>query len=93
MLFLGERGWGWVGPEMNMFEHVSSDHHQMSLAGGGDPGVGMWEECEPSHDTCDVHTPCSIWRPEMFFVLDNCNVKGLVWDTSGPSTMVEYELN
>ena len=24
----------WVGPEMNKFEQVSSDHYQMSLAGG-----------------------------------------------------------
>ena len=24
----------WVGPEKNKFEQVSSDHHQMSLAGG-----------------------------------------------------------
>ena len=34
-LFLG--GWG-IGPQMNKFEQVSSDHHQMSLAGGA--GVG-----------------------------------------------------
>ena len=26
---------GWVGTEMNKFEHVSSDHYQMSLAGVG----------------------------------------------------------
>ena len=29
----GERGW--VGPAMNKFQQVSSDHHQMLLAGDG----------------------------------------------------------
>ena len=30
-----------VGPEMNKFEQVSSDHHQISLAGGGYVHGGM----------------------------------------------------
>ena len=28
-----------VGPQMNKFEQVSSDHHQMSLLGDKSPGV------------------------------------------------------
>ena len=33
-------GGGGVGPKMNMFEQVSSDHDQMSLAvGGRSPGL------------------------------------------------------
>ena len=28
-----------VGPQVNKFEQVSSDHHQTSLAGGGDPSM------------------------------------------------------
>ena len=34
--FMGEVG---EGPQMNKFEQVSSDHHQLSLAGGRVVGV------------------------------------------------------
>ena len=35
------RGGGWVSPEMNKFEQVSSGHYPMSIAGGLDRGMGM----------------------------------------------------
>ena len=38
-----EKEMGWVGPEMNKFKQVSSDYHQMSLA-GVTRGMGMSRE-------------------------------------------------
>ena len=32
------RGGGWVSPEMNKFEQISSGHHQMSIAGAWTEG-------------------------------------------------------
>ena len=37
--------WGGVGPQVNKFEQVSSDDHQMSVARGKSPGLmsgGGW---------------------------------------------------
>ena len=45
---------------MNKFEQVSSDHHQMSQAGGRLPGLisrGYWLPCDLSHDAFDVICP------------------------------------
>ena len=39
-----------IGPQMSKFELVSSDHHQISLAGGRYPG-------ELSHDALDATYP------------------------------------
>ena len=59
--------WG-VGLQVNKFEQVSSDDHQMSLAGGNGlegwwvcPGVGVGYPlpCDLSHDVCDVIFPVS----------------------------------
>ena len=33
-------GGGWVGPQVNNFEQVSSDDHQMSVAVGPMSGIG-----------------------------------------------------
>ena len=45
-------GEGEVGIQpMNKFEQLSSDDHQMSVAGGG---VG-YLLCDPSHDPCDIY--------------------------------------
>ena len=48
-----------VGPQMNKFEQVSSDHHQMSLLGDKSPGVngGVPLPCDLSHDAFDVTYP------------------------------------
>ena len=62
-------GGGWLGPQVNKFEQVSSDDHQMSVA-GRDPQIGClgWGEgspglmsggrgtlpCALSNDACDV---------------------------------------
>ena len=62
-------GEGWLGPQVNKFEQVSSDDHQMSVA-GRDPQIGClgWGEgspslmsggrgylpCDLSTDVCDV---------------------------------------
>ena len=57
-MLLEEIGVG-VGPEMNKFEQVSSDHNQMSLAGGRSSGLMSMEgkgylACHLSHDKFDV---------------------------------------
>ena len=60
--------WG-VGPQVNKFEQVSSDDHQMSVVRvgrgwvcpaeggwgrGGGEGEGRTPPCGLSHDACDV---------------------------------------
>ena len=45
---LGEGGWG---PQINKVEQVSSDHHQMSLAGGRSPGLMSRRGWVPYHVT------------------------------------------
>ena len=51
-------------PQMNKFDQVSSDHHQMSLAGGSlgliSPYLTIWGGSLPSdlsHDAFDVNPP------------------------------------
>ena len=50
-----------VCPQMNKFEQVSSDDHQMSVAGGVSqvPGPEQWGTlpCDLFHDACDVPIP------------------------------------
>ena len=49
--------WGGVGPQVNKFKQVSSDHHQMSVAEGSWVGnmSGVREEGVPmSQCTCSV---------------------------------------
>ena len=62
-----------VGPEMNKFEQVSSDHNQMSLAEGRSSGLMSMEgkgylACHLSHDKFDVtyYPPCrqNEWRTD-----------------------------
>ena len=54
-----------VGPQMNKFEQISSDHHQMSLVGIGlqvsCPGTGEGDTlpCNLSYDAFDVTYPPS----------------------------------
>ena len=47
-----------VRPQVNKFEHVSNDDHQMSVAGVGYPGkydiLGGILPCDLSHDACNV---------------------------------------
>ena len=43
--------WGWGGPEVNKFEQVSSDDHQMSVEG---EGVGTQVSC-PGGTHVPVH--------------------------------------
>ena len=55
--------WGRVGPQVNKFEQVSHDNHQMSVARGRGLGprsdVGGDPLSDLSHDACDVPTPFS----------------------------------
>ena len=51
---------GGIDPQVNKLVQVSSDDHQMSLAGGGHvQGVPL--PCELSHDACDVIYPLLQW--------------------------------
>ena len=52
--------WWRVGPQVNKFEWVSKDDHQMSVVGReSDVQDGGGYPYDLSHDVCDVPTPTS----------------------------------
>ena len=54
-----EYGGGGVGPQVNKFEQVPSDDHQMSVAGGRYPGLMSKGVPYLSIYACDVPSPHS----------------------------------
>ena len=60
---------GGVDSQVNKFEQVSNNDHQMSVAGGGARSPGMMSRwwgtlpCDLSHDACDVLPPVNRQTP------------------------------
>ena len=74
------------GPQMNKFEQVSSDHHQMSLAGEGVPGLrsscgwSIWIPCLMSRGQ-GVGPRSDVYGEGHCTVRSNASMVMITWDT------------
>ena len=82
--FSGHHQMSRFGPQMNKFQQVSSDHHQMSLARGRSPGLMLRRTltCDLSHDAFGVSYPSPMDRQIPVKTLASCNFVCEQWQCS-----------